>query len=114
MSKMSFMATSREIRFRHIRCFVAVVRKRSFVLAADELGLTQSALSRSIRELEQILECQVFDRSPRGAQLITQGRDFFYAAENSVLQIWQGTNVVGGNFGLNETVRIGPLPNVCS
>ena len=42
-----------KIRLRQLRCFVTVARKKSFVLASDELGLTQPAVSRSIKELEK-------------------------------------------------------------
>lgn len=107
-------ATARKIRLRHVRCFVTVARKKSFVLASEELGLTQPAVSRSVRELEQILGHQLFDRSTRGAELTPQGRDFFNAAESSLNQIWQGTSAVIGNLGAHEVVRIGALPNVCS
>lgn len=93
---------------------MTVARRKSFVLAAEELRLTQPAVSRSVRELETILGHDLFDRSTRGAELTPRGRDFFDAAENSILQIWQGTNAVIGNLGLNEAVRIGALPNVCS
>ncbi|MEM6824938.1 MAG: LysR substrate-binding domain-containing protein [Pseudomonadota bacterium] len=107
-------AIARKVRLRHVRCFVTVARKKSFVLASEDLGITQPAVSRSVRELEHILGHQLFDRSTRGAELTPQGRDFFVAAENSLNQIWQGTNAVIGNLGANETVRIGALPNVCS
>lgn len=105
---------SRKIRLRQLRCFVAVARKKSFVLAAEELRLTQPAVSRSIRELEQTLGHQLFDRSTRGAELTPRGRDFLDATEAGLLQIWQGTKAVLGDIDAQEVVRIGALPNVCS
>ncbi|MEO1677298.1 MAG: LysR substrate-binding domain-containing protein [Pseudomonadota bacterium] len=105
---------SRKIRLRQLRCFVTVARMKSFVVAAETLGLTQPAVSRSVRELEQILGHPLFDRSTRGAELTRRGRDFFEAAEAGLLQIWQGTRAVVGDVGYQEVVRIGALPNVCS
>lgn len=105
---------SRKIRLRQLRCFVTVARMKSFVVAADKLGLTQPAISRSVRELEQILGHDLFDRSTRGAELTDQGRSFMDAAEAALLQIWQGTKAVVGDLGVGEAVRIGALPNVCS
>lgn len=42
---------SRKIRLRQLRCFVTVVRMKGFMQAAQAMGLTQPAVSRSIREL---------------------------------------------------------------
>lgn len=105
---------AKKIRIRQLRCFVTVARKRSFVLAADELGLTQPAVSRSVRELEQVLGHDLIDRSMRGAELTDRGRVFLDAAEAGLLQIWQGAQAVVGDLSTNETIRIGALPNVCT
>lgn len=107
-------AISNKLRIRQLRCFVTVARKKSFVAAADSLGLTQPAVSRSVRELELTLGHDLFDRSTRGAELTERGREFLDAAEAGLLQIWQGAKAVIGEVGSNETVRIGALPNVCS
>ena len=105
---------AKKIRLRQLRCFVTVARKKSFVLAAEELGLTQPGVSRSVRELEQLLGHSLFDRSTRGAELTDRGRSFLEAAEAGLLLIWQGANAVTGELASNEIVRIGALPNVCS
>ncbi len=107
-------AISNKLRIRQLRCFVTVARKKSFVAAAEALGLTQPAVSRSVRELELTLGHDLFDRSTRGAELTERGRDFLDAAEAGLLQIWQGAKAVIGEVGSNEVVRIGALPNVCS
>lgn len=103
-----------KIKFRQLRCFVAVANLKSFVAAADALGLTQPAVSRSIKELESILGSDLFDRSTRGAELSKQGKDFFDAVEAGLVQISQGTKAVLGHLGSEEVIRIGALPNVCS
>lgn len=69
-------ATVRKIRLRQLRCFVAVAREGSFIHAAGKLGLTQPAVSRSIRELEQNVRHDLFDRSSRGAVLTVEGQIF--------------------------------------
>lgn len=107
-------ATAKKIRLRQLRCFVEVARSKSFVLAAERLGLTQPAVSRSVRELERLLGHELFDRSTRGAELTPKGRAFFEAAEAGLLQIWQGAHTVAGEPDHSEHVRIGALPNVCS
>lgn len=56
---------------RHVK---ALGKHGNFARAAEELGLTQPALSRSIAELERILGVQLFDRSKSGAYPTAFGR----------------------------------------
>ena len=55
----------RKVSLRQMHCFVEVARRRSFVSAANAIGITQSAVSRSVRELEQILGIDLVDRTHR-------------------------------------------------
>lgn len=56
------------------RAFDAAARHLSFTVAADELGLTQSAVSQHIRSLETRLGSSLFVRQPRGLALTDAGR----------------------------------------
>ncbi len=56
------------------RCFECAAQHQSFTAAAEELGLTQSAVSQQIRLLESRLGCRLFDRKPRGISLTDDGR----------------------------------------
>lgn len=58
---------------RHLRAFVAVARLRSFGQAADELCMSQSALSQNISQLEDILQVKLIDRTTRSMQLTAIG-----------------------------------------
>ncbi|MBB2202657.1 LysR family transcriptional regulator [Gluconacetobacter tumulisoli] len=51
--------------FRRLRHFETLYRLKSFRLAADELSLTHSALSKSLRKLEEELDLTLFDRTTR-------------------------------------------------
>src|SRR5215203_3194337 len=48
-----------------LRAFVAVARERSFTKAAAKLGVSQSALSHTIRELEERLGVRLLSRTTR-------------------------------------------------
>ncbi len=48
---------------RQLRGFVAVVEEGSFTLAARRIFVTQSAVSHSLRTLEEQLSCRLLDRS---------------------------------------------------
>lgn len=56
------------------RSFEASARTLSFTAAADELGLTQSAISQQVRSLELRLGVALFVRKPRGLILTDDGR----------------------------------------
>lgn len=56
-----------------LKVFVAVARERSFTRAAREFGLTQSAVSRCIRELEDAIDLRLFDRTTRQVALTSAG-----------------------------------------
>lgn len=60
-----------------LHTFEAVARHRSFTLAADELCLTQSAVSRQIKALEEALGLQVFRRLHRTVDLTAEGQHLF-------------------------------------
>ncbi|MBL8651122.1 MAG: LysR family transcriptional regulator [Sphingopyxis sp.] len=55
---------------------VAVSRAGSFTAAAGIAGVTQSAITRSIADLERQIGYAIFIRTSRGAILTEQGRDF--------------------------------------
>ena len=56
------------------RSFEAAARTLSFTAAAQEIGLTQSAVSQQVRSLEMRLGVPLFVRLPRGLALTDEGR----------------------------------------
>lgn len=55
-------------------CFVAGAEQLSFRKAARSVALTPAAFSHRIKQLEQQLECQLFERSPQRVLLTPQGQ----------------------------------------
>lgn len=70
-----------------IRGFVAVARRMSITQAADDLCLTQSAISKQIRALEDFLGVPLFRRGFRSVELTEHGQLLFRAADASLLQL---------------------------
>ncbi len=60
---------------RQLQVLVAVARQESFTRAAQDLGMTQSAVSTSIRHLEAELGQSLFDRDTRNVHPTDSGRD---------------------------------------
>lgn len=71
------------------RTFLAVVYNGSFVLAAERLCISQTAVTARIKKLEQQVNASLFLRSATGVSLTVQGRQFIPYAQ-SLLNTWQG------------------------
>jgi LysR family glycine cleavage system transcriptional activator len=70
-----------------LRIFVVAARHLSFTHAADELHLTQSAVSHRIRGLEEELGLALFERLTRRLELTTEGRALARKVELAISKI---------------------------
>ena len=68
-----------------LRAFVAINRFGSFTAAADNLHLTQPAISKRIAALETQLGAALFDRIGRSARLTETGHQLLPLAEKKLL-----------------------------
>jgi DNA-binding transcriptional LysR family regulator len=70
------------------RTFLEIVKTGSFVRAAGNLNITQTAVSARIRVLEEQLDRPLFVRNKAGARLTAAGEQFLkYAA--TLVQVWE-------------------------
>ena len=70
----------KNVTFRQLRVFAEVARKLSFVRAAEALHLTPPAVTMQVKELENSVELQLFDRQGRVISLTTAGEYFLVYA----------------------------------
>ena len=70
-----------------IRIFLNVAEAGSFTRAGDDIGLSQSAVSRQISALERELKAPLFHRHARGLILTEQGDLLFRAARDMKLRL---------------------------
>src|SRR5512138_3569499 len=66
---------------RQLAAFCAVVERRSFSQAADQLGVTQPAVSLQVRALEKRLGTQLLDRSGRRVEPTEAGVRLYRGAQ---------------------------------
>lgn len=105
--------TEIRIRFRHLQSFLAIAQTRSVVAAAEALRITQPALSKTLRELEDALEAKLFVRDKKGMLLSGAGEIFLQHAASSVASMRGGIEAVRQQRRTHALeIRIGVLPNV--
>lgn len=106
-----------------MRAFVAVAEERHFRRAAKRLGINQPSLSRQIRDLEEELGAELFDRKTRPVRLTTAGDAFLEDAVFIVSQtrraVDRGRRTARGERGHLSVAAVpwaygGLLPRVAS
>jgi len=95
---------------RDLRYFVSVAEELSFTRAAEQLRVSQPALSKQIRGLERALGAQLFDRDHRQVQLTAAGQTLLTTARR-VLSDWDDTTTAVAELAAREqrTLRVGTL-----
>lgn len=79
-----------------LRAFEASARALSFTAAAQELCMTQSAVSQQIKSLENALGRQLFVRRVRGLELTDDGRSYLPSVQAAFATLEEGTSVLIG------------------
>ncbi|MEN0106920.1 MAG: LysR family transcriptional regulator [Pseudomonas sp.] len=69
------------------RTFLQIVRSGSLVAAAEQLHVTQTAITARVKKLETELGCTLFVRNRAGAKLTADGEEFVLFA-NQLVQTW--------------------------
>lgn len=103
------------VKFRHIQSFVEIVRQKSLKRASEQLFVTQPAISKTLRELEEILGHPLLTRNRAGIALTPQGEVFLHFAEMSLAALRQGIAGVEelGRQG-STSFTVGSLPSVAA
>jgi len=86
----------------HVQAFLTVGRLRSFSAAARELGVSRSAVSQSVRQLEEQLSVVLLTRTTRSVSLTEAGRRLVETAAPALGQLLSALHEVGAAPG--ETV----------
>ncbi len=75
-----------------LRAFEAAARNLSFTKAGSELSVTQGAISRQVRLLEEFFGFELFERSPRGVELNRVGQIYAAAIGEALDTITRATD----------------------
>ena len=103
------------IELRHLRYFIAAAEHGSFRKAGSSLGLSQSAISRCIADLEDRMGASLFHRHAWGVSQTFAGQRFLHRARRAIKTIDEGAHEVAA-AGRSEQgrVRIGIYSSIAS
>ena len=96
------------IELRHLRAFVAVAEELNFGRAAERLYVSQPALSRQIRGLEQLVGCELLRRSTHRVELTLAGEALLERARKLLSDVDEAVSAalaVGGEL-LGRVARL--------
>jgi LysR family transcriptional regulator, hydrogen peroxide-inducible genes activator len=94
-----------------LRYFLRISERQSFTRAAEDLLISQPALSRSIQKLEEELGQPVFERKTRSVSLTDAGT-LLQARARQVLAILEDTKAEITDDGQSGRVRVGAIPTI--
>ncbi|WP_445010899.1 LysR substrate-binding domain-containing protein [Vreelandella stevensii] len=94
-----------------MQCFDAAARHMSFTRAAEELNLTQSAVSKQVAHLENALQHRLFRRVRRNLLLTPEGAIFLSDVRKVLTQIEMSTQAIMTYSGNSEVLKIATLPS---
>jgi len=99
---------------RQLRAFVTLARTESFTLAAKELYLSQSAVSHSMKALEQDVGCRLLDRMGKKVLLTQAGEQLLHHAQKILTEMGEARASLQqlGKWG-RARLRIGASPTAC-
>lgn len=97
-----------------VEAFLAVARTGNLSRAADELFLTQPALTARLKGLEQELSVALFVRTSRGMRLTEAGRAYVPYAERSLAALREGEERLRLLRRAGGSLTIAAAPGVCT
>jgi LysR family pca operon transcriptional activator len=99
------------LKAQHFRVVVAIAAHGSLLKAATTLNLTQPALSKNLREVEDILGARLFERHPRGVKPTAAGVAFIESARRLLAELRRLDETLDGFSSPSQgTLALGVLP----
>lgn len=113
-SKLEYLFRNKPVDTQSLQAFLAVADTQSFSRAAEQLHLTQPAVSKRIATLESQVGARLFDRIGRrialteaGSMLLPQARRILFTVEDSRRALANLSGQVGGKLTLATSHHIG-------
>ncbi len=105
------MKAKTELEFQQLNYFLAVARAENFTRAAEELGVSQSSLSRAIQKLEQQIGEPLFDRKPRSVTLTEIG-ELLSDRAKKIVALVEDTFTELSESAASGRIRLAVIPTI--
>ena len=101
------------LKLRHLALLQSVERHRTLSRVALEMKLSQPAITKALREVEDIFMTRLFERTSRGLEATPAGREVLHFALVTLADMEAAARVLAAiDTGLTGRVRIGITPQV--
>lgn len=97
-----------------LQCFETAARHLSFTYAAQEMHMTQSAISKQVTQLEEMLNTALFYRTPKRISLTPAGKTYYLEVLKILKHIEIATTNLLSHNDNSELLRIVSHPTLCS
>jgi len=97
-----------------LQAFDAAARHGNFARAAEELSLTEGAISRQIARLESVLNCKLFDRTGNRVRLNPAGAHYAHNIRETLERLERDTQYIMGMPAESQCLYIAALPTFSS
>lgn len=91
------------IDFELYRIFVAVAEEENITKASEKLNISQPAITKQIKNLENLLSMKLFERKSKGVALTPEGKDLYEKLKNPIEEL----NRINGQVGKDKFINIG-------
>jgi LysR family glycine cleavage system transcriptional activator len=95
-----------------LRAFISAAQYSSFTQAADELGVSQSGVSRAIKSIEKLTGVDLFERTGNGLVLTEQGRSYLNDVRGILDSLGAATMRLTTFADTNDSLTIASLPSL--
>jgi DNA-binding transcriptional LysR family regulator len=101
----------RTVKLRHLLALIETANYGNMTIAANRIGVTQPAICRSVRELEQMAGIPLFERRHRRMVTTRPGAALLHAAKLSLTELRYCENELSSGKGaISGQIKIGILP----
>lgn len=103
------------VTFRQLRAFILIAETSSFTRTAEQLHLSQPALSYSVRKLEESMGLQLLARNTRSVELTPAGEHFLPQARRMLRDMNDAVRDARDTLSLSRgTLRLAALPTAAA
>lgn len=107
-----FSRLSRHVRLRQLQLLLVLQQCGSIARAAVELGMSQSAATQALAELERVLELRLFERHARGIRPTQAGLALIDTARGVMSALEDVSDTLSAiRMGASSTLRLGAIPS---